>query len=128
MPMPEWLHRLLETKTGGFRAARWQRCPKCDRITLHGMDADILAGMVTVDPTPINRQQEIWCALNNRPTYSLRIDADRKIEINDRPRQALGLEFRDPIVPEHQCGSEYPGFLDLPAKHGANTAGQEPPF
>lgn len=125
--MPEWLSRLLETKLGGYRHARWQRCNKCDRIVLHGMDADVLAGMATVDPTPINRHQEIWCALHDRRTYSLRIDADRRIEINDRPRWALGLEFRDPIVPEHQCGSEYPGFLALPGP-GPDTTGQEPPF
>lgn len=125
--MPEWLSRLLETKLGGFRHARWQRCSKCDRITLHGMDADVLAGVVTVDPTPINRHQEIWCALHGRPTYSLRIDADRKITISDRPRYSLGLECRNPVVPEHQCGSEYPGFLALPDK-GSGATGQDPPF
>jgi hypothetical protein len=125
--MPDWLHRLLEQKSGGFRAARWRRCPKCDRITLHGMDADMAAGMATVDPTPLTRQQEIWCAIHGRQTYSLRIDPDRKIEINDRPRYSLGLECRNPVVPEHQCGSEYPGFLDLPPKGGNSTTGP-PPF
>jgi hypothetical protein len=126
--MPDWLRHVLENKTGGFRAARWQRCPQCDRITLHGMDADACAGMVTVDPTPITRHQEIWCALHARPTYQLRIDPDRKITINDRPRYSLGLECRNPVVPEHQCGSEYPGFLDLPPRGSNETAGTEPPF
>lgn len=128
-PMPEWLQHVLENTTGGFRAARWQRCRKCEALVLHGMDNDMCAGMATVDPTPINRHQEIWCALHARPTYRARIDPDRKITLTYRDRYALGLECRDPVLPEHQCGSEYPGFLALPPKHGdPGNAGTEPPF
>ncbi|UXE04797.1 hypothetical protein QEH44_gp61 [Arthrobacter phage Shambre1] len=127
--MPDWLKTALETKTGGFRKARWQRCTNCGELTIHGMDADICAGMVTVDPTPLTRQQEIWCAIHGRRTYRLTIDPDRSITIWDRPRYSLGKESDRPVVPEHECGMRYGVWLELPDKAGhTKTVNEPPPF
>lgn len=126
----EWLRRLLETKTGGFRNAIWRRCNKCDDITIHGMDADLCAGMVTVDPAPLSPQQEMWCAVQGRPTYSLDIDSDRKIKINDRVKYSLAKPHPHgrPIVAAHKCGERYSGFIPELKKPTTATGGDKPPF
>ena len=128
--MPDWLLKLTEQKQGGFRNARWQRCTTCQELTIHGMDADLCAGMVTVDPTPLTPQQEHWCALQGRPTYSLDIDADRKIKINDRIHYSLAKPHPrgNPIVPTHHCGQRYPSFIEELRKPTTTTATATPPF
>ncbi|MHC6592409.1 hypothetical protein [Arthrobacter sp. C152] len=114
----DWLKQLLETKTGGFRAARWQRCPTCDQITLHGMDADIAAGMATVDPTPLSPLQELACFIVGRDTYVLK-PREKGYELSDRSGAYL-YGPRPPdhgsktIVPAHQCGARFPGFIPRP--------------
>jgi len=110
-----WLQNLLETKTGGFRAARWQRCTTCNQITLTGINIEECAWTVTVDPTPLDPHTELECLLAHRPTLSAtphgkiyelhHRDADL---IADHPAGApttYGLVF-----PAHQCGNRYPGF------------------
>lgn len=128
--MPEWLLKLTEAKLGGFRNARWHRCPRCGEVTLHGMDADLCAGMVTVDPAPLTPQQEYWCALQGRPTYSLDVDGERKVKINDRVKWALAKPHPrgNPIVAAHHCGQRYHGFIDELKKPKATAATAEPPF
>ena len=131
--MPEWLLRLTEAKQGGFRNARWQKCDNCGDITLHGMDADMAAGMATVDPAPLTPQQELWCAIQGRRTFSLDIDGERKVKINDRVRWSLAKPHPHgrPIVAQHICGQRYHGFipeLRKPEPTTANTATAEPPF
>lgn len=114
----DWLKQLLEAKSGGFRAARWGRCPGCDQLTLHGMDADLCAGMATVDPTPLSPHQEHACFITGRPTYSLKARGTG-YELNDR-RGAYLYGTRPPdqrgktIVPAHQCGARFPGFIPRP--------------
>ena len=126
----EWLKQLLEQKTGGFRAARWGRCPTCNELTLHGMDADLTAGMATVDPTPLSPLQELACFITERETYSLK-DRGNSYELNDR-RGAYLYGPRPPnhhnktIVPEHQCGARFPGFIPRPATK--ETTNAHPPF
>lgn len=129
--MPDWLLKLTEAKLGGFRHARYQRCNTCGEITLHGMDADLCAGMVTVDPAPLTPRQEYWCALQGRPTYSLDIDSERKVQINDRVRWALATPHprNNPIVAAHKCGQRYSGFIEALKKPKATaTANTPPPF
>lgn len=126
----EWLKQLLETKTGGFRAAQWQRCPTCDQITLHGMDADICAGMATVDPTPLSPLQELACFIIGRDTYTLK-PREKGYELSDR-RPAYLYGPRPPdhqgkiIVPAHQCGARFPGFIQRPATK--ETTNDQPDF
>lgn len=124
-----WLKQLLETKTGGFRAARWQRCPNCNQLTLHGMDADLAAGMATADPTPLTETQELACFITGRPTYTL-TNRGTSYELNDR-RGAYLYGPRPPnhkgrtIIPAHQCGARFPGFIPRP--HTKETT-NDPPF
>lgn len=126
----DWLKQLLEQKTGGFRAARWERCKDCDQLTLHGMDADLCAGMVTVDPTPLSPQQEHACMITGRPTYSLKprgtsyelSDRDGAYLYGSRPPDQRGKT----IVPAHQCGARFPGFIPRPATK--ETTNHEPNF
>lgn len=129
-PDNDWLRRLLETKLGGFRNARWQRCRTCNEIVLQGLDADLCAGEVTVDVAPLTERQEYWCAIQGRRTYSLEIDPDRKIKINDRIRWALATPHPrgNPIVAEHICGQGYSGFVEALRKPPTATATAKPPF
>lgn len=114
----DWLKQLLETKTGGFRAARWGRCPGCSQLTLTGMDADLCAGMVTADPTPLTPQQEHACMIAGRETYTLK-PRGTSYELNDR-RGAYLYGTRPPdhrgrtVIPAHQCGARFPGFIQKP--------------
>lgn len=127
----DWLKQLLENKTGGFRAARWQRCPTCDQLTLHGMDADLCAGMVTADPTPLTPQQEHACFIADRPTYTLK-PRGNTYELNDRRGPYL-YGTRPPdhngktVIPAHQCGARFPGFIKRP-KTTQETHHGNPPF
>lgn len=114
--MDPWLQNLLETKTGGFRAAKWNRCNHCNRIVLTGINDDTCAATVTADPTPLTPQQEIECLLTHRPTISAtphgktydlhHRDADL---ISDHPANTPTLYGT--VLPTHQCGNRYPGFL-----------------
>lgn len=129
--MDDWLKQQLETKTGGFRAARWGRCPNCSELTLHGMDADLCAGMVTADPTPLTPQQEHACMIFGRPTYTLKPRGNSH-ELNDRTG-AYHYGSRPPdqhgktIIPAHQCGARFPGFIPRPNKP-QETTNEHPPF
>lgn len=127
-PMPDWLRTLLEQTTGGFRNARWDRCKDCGEITLHGMDGDICAGMATVDPTPLTPQQEHWCALTGRDTYSANIDADRRTQLWRRTKWALAKPHNRPIFPAHICGQRYDGFAEELKKPPTTRTGGPPPF
>lgn len=126
----EWLKQLLEAKTGGFRAARWQRCPGCDQLTLHGMDADLCAGMVTADPTPLSEHQELACIITGRPTFTLKprgtsyelSDRDGAHKYGPRPPNHSGKT----IIPAHLCGARFPGFIPRPVTK--ETTNHEPGF
>lgn len=128
--MDDWMVQLLEAKTGGFRAARWGRCTTCGELTLHGMDADLCAGMATVDPTPLSPQQEHACMITGRETYSVK-ERGTSYELNDR-RGAYRYGARPPdqrgktIVPAHQCGARFPGFIKKPTTQ--ETHHGHPPF
>jgi hypothetical protein len=128
--MGDWMKQLLETKTGGFRAARWQRCPTCDQLTLHGMDADVCAGMATADPTPLSPQQELACFIVGRPTYTLK-PREKGYELSDRRCDYLwGPRPPDhrskTVIPAHKCGARFPGFIQQPTTQ--ETHNGQPPF
>lgn len=131
--MDPWLRALLETKTGGFRAAKWGRCPRCQELTLTGIDGDVAAATVTVDPTPITTQQEHACLTIRRGTYNL-TKRGRSYDIHDRDSDHLYGPIPVPpkpleiIVPEHRCGARYPGFLPRPPRTAAAGHDDPPPF
>lgn len=126
-PMPKWLIQAIETKTGGFRSARWTRCPKCQQIILQGLDDDIAAFTVQADPTPINPRQETACRLTARPTYA--VTEGRQIELDRRDRWSTGKPSPDrPIIPAHKCGARFPGFLLPKQKRTQGATDDECPF
>lgn len=108
--MPDWLMRQIETTTGGLRNGRWKRCPRCNELTIQGLDADVAAFQVTVDPTPLEPKQEGWCVLNGRQTYAAEV-IGKKVILNDRDPYAIARPSYYRILPEHVCGHRYPGFL-----------------
>lgn len=126
--MPNWLKKHLEEKTGGFRAARWTRCPKCHAIILKGLDDDVAAWTVEADPTPITPRQEELCQWIGRQTYMVTMNPNR-IELDRRTSYAIGKSCARPVVPAHRCGKRSNGFLLPP---NASTQGQaeneHPPF
>lgn len=123
--MPDWLMQQIEIKTGGLRNGRWKRCPRCNELTVQGLDADVAAFTVTVDPTPIQPNQEGWCVINGRNTYGVEV-IGKKVIINYRDPYAIGLPSHYRIVPEHVCGHRYPGFLLKRPATGQDE--QAPPF
>lgn len=118
--LPGWLRKELETRTGGFRHASWNRCPRCRAIILEGLDDDIAAFTVQADPTPINIDQENICHTIGRHTYTATIG--KNIELNHRTTYAAGRPSRHPIVPAHRCGARFAGFLlpQLPTERQAH--------
>lgn len=106
--MEKWLLQLLETKTGGFRGARFRRCRHCQAWTLHGPDADTAGIMATVDPTPLTPDQEFHAAMRCRRTYTIRKNG-KGWHIHDRDPYAVArTETILTVVPAHQCGHRYP--------------------
>jgi hypothetical protein len=102
-------------------------CRKCEAIILHGLDADILAEEVRADPTPLNPQQEAACILTNRPTYQIQISGEEAKIISRQLRwQPLGQPPRRPIIPAHQCGARFPGFIIEPLQQ--HDPIKQPPF
>ena len=126
--MDDWLKAQLENKTGGFRAARWGRCTTCQELTLHGMDADICAGMVTADPTPLSPPQEHACFIVGRPTFTLK-PRGTSYELSDRTGAYL-YGPRPPdhhgktVVPAHRCGARFQGFIPRPTTKETSTNDQ----
>lgn len=125
--MPAWLVRALEEKTGGFRAARWIRCPHCHQLILEGLDDDICAFTVRADPTPITLEQEQLCATIGRPTYT--VTTGTRLELDRRTWRHLGYPSPlAPIVPEHRCGARFQTFLKPPAHNTAGANNDRAPF
>lgn len=107
--MEPWLKAQLETKTGGFRAARFAVCTKCQQWTLTGIDADTCAIHTTVDPTPLTPRQEAECAIAGRLTYTLGRTPSGAPMIQHRDPYGIGLPSHQDIVPAHRCaGPRYP--------------------
>lgn len=129
-PMPAWLLAELERRLGGFRTARWQRCPTCHAITLHGMDDDIAAGMATADPTPLTPQGEYACTLIHRPTYEA-VPRGRTYELWLRDSWRMDKPPDPPkvlVLPAHRCGARFPGFTPTTHTRTGNGPDDEPPF
>lgn len=105
--MDEWLRKLLEQRTGGFRSAHLTRCRLCGAWTIHGLDADTCAFEVDVDPSPLTPRQEMLCAVAGRRTYDLDT-GNQKILIHHRDAYTVATPSRLTVVPAHQCGATFP--------------------
>lgn len=128
--MPQWVTDQLndDTLSMPHRNAIFTRCPRCQDITITGLDANILAQHATADPTPLDATQELACALTNRPTYTAQLRGTtltiwyREIHI-EKPPNTPGTW---PVIPAHRCGQRFPGFL-IPAQP-ERTKDAPPPF
>lgn len=125
--MPRWVTEMLEQERAPIaRRGIFRHCTKCKQIIVVGLDADVAAWKVEVDPTPLNAKQELACHLVGRRTWSLTV-RNRSLEIDVREPANARPPEHEPfhVVPRHQCGARFPGFC-IPAT--APDAGRRPPF
>ena len=119
--MEPWLLKQLETKLGGFRSARWQKCTTCHQWTLSGPDNDIAGIPATVDPTPLTPAQEYDAAIHQRTTYTIRQNG-KTWHISDRcPYAVARPENLLTVVPAHHCGHRYTPTRPLDPRHHQPT-------
>jgi hypothetical protein len=123
--LPQWVTDQINNPGPLARRAQFTRCTRCGSIIIHGLDADQLAQEVRADPTPITKDQEIACILTDRPTWQLAI-AGEEIKIIDRQLRWQTRPPKRPIVPDHICGLQFPGFV-IPAQHPTER-NKIPPF
>lgn len=94
---------------GNSRAAGTYACPGCRAVILRGLDADVAALTVTVDPAPLTLLGEVLALARGRTTYDLtrrggryELDPRNPSHIKKRPAS----EFH--VAPEHKCGNPLP--------------------
>lgn len=126
--LPAWVANQLQDNKDNraARTARYHKCDKCKEIIITGLDADIMAFTVTVDPTPLDPHKELACIMANRYTFT----AWPTIE-------GYHLEHRDmfnmsdqqhPVLPAHRCGARFPGFLEAPSEGRTHDWATRPDF
>lgn len=125
--LPQWVTDQIHTPAPLARRAVFTTCRHCQEIIIHGLDADLLAEEVRADPTPLTTPQEVACILAGRPTYQIQI-TNQDLKIIDRQArwQVPGTKPRRPIIPKHQCGARFPGFIIPPLQQ--QEPQQQPPF
>jgi len=117
--LPAWVTDQLHANR---KSARWKRtaefhrCRKCDAIVISGLDDERCAFKATVDPTPLDPRQETATLIAGRKTYDARI-AGTTITLDRRDQDHMSRTGRDTVVPAHQCGARWPGFI-TPPHHG----------
>lgn len=108
---------------GVTRAATARTCRDCGAPVLAGLDGDVAAVTVRVDPAPLDAAGEALAVLGGRGTYSLR-RSGRRFELDRRDpfhmRTPAGTSTYD-VCAEHRCGSP-----PLPTTH-SRLVTPEPP-
>jgi len=102
----------MTTITGANRKASIRVHPRCHQPILAGLDADVAALSVAVDPYPLTPAGEVWALQSGRRTYALSRGA---LERRDRwtiPGQTPS--HRVTVLAEHRCGDPPPADLRLP--------------
>ena len=100
---------------GHTRRAQPRLCRRCDARVLIGLDADVAALPVTVDPTPLTPLGEALAQLEGRYTVELFPDArghvmDTRTDTRILHRPADVAQ----VLPEHRCGTPLPPALTRP--------------
>lgn len=121
--IPAWLKRARGDAT---RAATIHACGKCNAPILVGLDADICALLVRVDPTPLDEIGEAMALLDNRATYDFAKGQGRK-ELWPRDLYQIRAPRRHPVFPEHKCGQPLPAAPSESAP-ARKAFPDEPPF
>lgn len=87
------------------RRARITTCAECKAPILVGLDDDVAALVVRVDPFALSSVGEVEAILARRPTYWLRFtELDRRNQWNIRGNQADDVT----VLVEHRCGWPVP--------------------
>lgn len=83
-----------------------RRCPHCHALTLVGLDAEVAALSVRVDPGSLTVRDEATALLTGRRTFVLRPHRDRWV-IRHRDRWAIAGHPAGTVhvVAEHHCGA-----------------------
>lgn len=129
--MQQWLK---QRQTEYARAAQIRACKKCGATILTGLDADIAALKVEIDPTPITPLGEAVALLQGRSTYQLHTARGAR-QIHHRNDWNITAPRTRPVYPAHRCGHPLDDHLDTtwttpPPQPPAPTTPQEdtPPF
>lgn len=113
------------------RRAATTYCRRCGADVLTGLDADIAAETVHLDPSTLNDQDEIRALLAERDTYEvttqgdagLRIDRRDLARIQARPAGPTGdCDQRRTVHTTHTCGRILPLHGDRPLMGHPATA------
>ena len=91
---------------GGADRAVAQRCPRCHVLTLVGLDAEVAALSVRIDPGALTVRDEATALLSGRRTFALHRRADRWV-IRHRDRWAIAGHPPGAahVTAEHRCGA-----------------------
>jgi hypothetical protein len=86
------------------RKARPKPCPACGVTVLVGLNNDICAWTVAVDPTPLTHHGELLAVLSGRTSYALRNDT-----LHHRPHDCIKTEHQHgDVVTDHKCDQPIP--------------------
>ena len=75
---------------------------------MRGLDADTVAAESRTDPIAIGPVAEAAAVLSGLRTFDAR-PAGGRIELDYRDNWARRRGERYPVLPEHRCGTEWPG-------------------
>lgn len=109
--MPKWLE---EKKAEYARTAQLRLCKHCGAPILRGLDADIAALKVDIDPTPITETGEALALLQGRGTYELHRSRHGPT-ICHRAEWNISAPRRRPVYPAHRCGQGLADHTDTTA-------------
>ena len=96
----------------GPRGLSPHRCRRCHAIVLSGLDADMMALHVDIDPVPVSGLGELQAVMQKRWTYQVRRSGRHTIATRRgrhfiAHRRPGGRDWRGPydVVAEHRCGT-----------------------
>lgn len=97
------------------RRSLFRKCHRCKQVILVGLDADLCAFRTEADPTPLTARQEYACYLVGRRTYDAVVVA-RAVELTHRDAAMVAAPEANhwAVVPAHQCGARFAGFIIPP--------------
>jgi hypothetical protein len=106
--VPQWLQ---DRQAEYARAAQMRMCKKCGSPILVGLDDDVAALKVEIDPTPITSLGEAVALLAGRGTYELHSGRGQK-NISHRAEWNIRGPRRRAVFPAHRCDQPLDAHLD----------------
>lgn len=95
------------TESGLTRRAKPRRCNRCNAVVVVGLDADVCAFEVRVDPQPLNAAGELLALLEGRRTLTLHGAASGRMLDPRWPEHIrtapAGTTPREDALREHRC-------------------------